>query len=97
MEMKVTRTAAEASLVIIDGGPGPTIEEAGRAFEPYFRGPGGGSGLGLTISREIVAAHGGRIWLTARPDGGGEAGYALPHPGTESLPSPATTHEDERS
>jgi two-component system sensor histidine kinase BaeS len=63
---------------VLDDGRGLTAEEAARAFEPYYRGPEGGAGLGLSIAREIVAAHGGRIWLTARPEGGAEAGFSLP-------------------
>ncbi|MCL7452764.1 MAG: ATP-binding protein [Anaerolineae bacterium] len=68
----------EVVLRVCDEGQGLTAEEQARAFEPYFRGEGGGSGLGLTIAREIVLAHGGRIWLAARPGGGTEAGFALP-------------------
>jgi signal transduction histidine kinase len=68
----------EVTLTVTDEGRGLTAEEAARAFEPYFRGPGGGAGLGLTIAREIVIAHGGRIWLKSRPEGGAEAGFALP-------------------
>jgi signal transduction histidine kinase len=65
-------------LRVLDDGRGPTEEEAARAFEPYYRGPEGGAGLGLSIAREIVAAHGGQIWLVARPEGGAEAGFSLP-------------------
>lgn len=68
----------EIVLTVADTGQGLTAEEAARAFEPYFRGPGGGAGLGLTIAREIVIAHGGRIWLKPRSEGGAEAGFALP-------------------
>ena len=67
-----------ASLTVVDDGRGLSDEEAARAFEPYVRGPEGGAGLGLTIAREIVKAHGGRIWLKSRPEGGTEAGFALP-------------------
>ncbi len=68
----------QAILRVLDEGPGLAPGEAVRAFEPYYRGPGGGAGLGLTIAREIVAAHGGQIWLVARPEGGAEAGFSLP-------------------
>jgi signal transduction histidine kinase len=65
-------------LTVADDGPGLTAEEASHAFEPYVRGPGGGAGLGLTIAREIVQAHAGRIWLRSRAKGGAEAGFSLP-------------------
>jgi signal transduction histidine kinase len=68
----------EAVLSVVDSGCGLTAEEAARAFEPYFRGQGGGAGLGLAIAREIVEGHGGHIWLRQRAEGGAEAGFALP-------------------
>lgn len=82
---RVTSTDSEVCLAIVDKGRGLSADEAARAFEPYFRGPGGGSGLGLTIAQEIVAAHGGRIWLVARTGGGAEAGFALPQWGAGDL------------
>ena len=71
-------SASEVLLTIIDNGRGLTEEEEAHAFEPYFHGPGGGTGLGLAIAREIVEAHGGRIWLRDRSEGGAEAGIGLP-------------------
>jgi signal transduction histidine kinase len=78
IRVHLTADAQVLALRVVDSGRGLTAEEAARAFEPYFRGPGGGAGLGLAIAREIVAAHGGSIWLQARPAGGAEAGFALP-------------------
>jgi signal transduction histidine kinase len=80
VQVQVTTQQDEVVLTVTDAGQGLTPEEAQRAFEPYVRGPGGGVGLGLAIAREIVAAHGGRIWLTPRPQGGAQAGFALPVP-----------------
>jgi two-component system sensor kinase FixL len=68
----------EVSVSILDDGIGLTAADAAQAFEAYYRGPGGGTGLGLTIAQEIIAAHGGRIWLAPRPEGGAEAGFGLP-------------------
>ncbi len=50
-----------------DTGEGIAAEERERVFDPFVRGEGsrsqGGAGLGMAISRAIVEAHGGRIWL----------------------------------
>jgi signal transduction histidine kinase len=78
VEVRVSGGPDAVELAVRDQGPGLNDEAAAHAFEPYVRGPGGGAGLGLTIAREIVAAHGGQIWLTARPEGGAEAGFRLP-------------------
>ena len=78
VQVRLLEDGGQVILHVLDDGRGPTREEMVRAFEPYYRGPEGGAGLGLSIAREIVAAHGGRIWLAARPKGGGEAGFSLP-------------------
>ena len=78
VQVSLSLAEAEVILRVLDQGRGPTAGEEQRAFEPYFRGDGGGAGLGLTIAREIVTAHGGRIWLRSRPEGGAESGFALP-------------------
>jgi signal transduction histidine kinase len=52
---------------VADTGEGIAASERERVFEPFVRGeasrPQGGAGLGMAISRAIVEAHGGRIWL----------------------------------
>jgi signal transduction histidine kinase len=52
---------------VADTGDGISPEQRDRVFEPFFRGDASrthpGAGLGLAISRAIVEAHGGRIWL----------------------------------
>jgi signal transduction histidine kinase len=78
VRLQLVAGEGELSLRILDDGRGLTDEESTRAFEPYYHGPGGGAGLGLTIAREIVEAHGGQIWLSVRPEGGTEAGFTLP-------------------
>ena len=58
-----------------DQGPGIPEEYLNRIFERFFRVPGQartGAGLGLSIAREIVLAHGGRIGVRSRPGHGSE-------------------------
>jgi two-component system sensor histidine kinase KdpD len=70
----------EVTIELADRGPGlpPGSEE--HVFEKFVRGagPGGGIGLGLTICRAIVAAHGGRIWAENRTGGGATFCFTLP-------------------
>jgi two-component system sensor kinase FixL len=47
-------------------------------FEPFYTTKPRGLGLGLSISRAIVLAHGGRVWCTARAGGGAVFHVALP-------------------
>jgi signal transduction histidine kinase len=80
------------TVTVTDDGRGLADDEAARAFEPYYRSPEGGAGLGLTIAKEIVTAHQGRIWLEPRPEGGAEAGFSIPawQPGKGSAPHPGS-------
>jgi len=48
-------------IVFHDNGPGIAAELAERVFDPLFSGREGGHGMGLTIARNIVTLHGGRI------------------------------------
>jgi signal transduction histidine kinase len=64
--------------VVRDAGPGVLAAEAERIFAPFARGAGapGGAGLGLTVCRRAVEAHGGRI--EAVPGNGGAFRISLP-------------------
>ena len=67
-----------------DAGPGIPDAELGRVFEPFYRLEAsrnrstGGTGLGLTIARNIAQTHGGDITLRNLPEGGLEATLTLP-------------------
>ena len=65
-------------VLIDDDGPGIPPAEREAAFRPFASGTAGGTGLGLTISRDIVRAHGGEIELEDSPLGGLRARVRLP-------------------
>ena len=55
---------------VADTGPGLTASVASRLFQPFVTDKPDGMGVGLSISRNIVEAHGGRIWAEPNPGGG---------------------------
>ena len=67
-----------------DQGIGIPPEFQERIFERFFRVDNtdrrkmGGAGLGLTLVREIVAAHGGRVWVESKQGGGSTFYVSLP-------------------
>jgi two-component system, OmpR family, sensor histidine kinase KdpD len=68
-----------------DEGPGLDGEELDRLFEPFVRGRAvrrstAGTGLGLTITRGLLAAEGGRIWAEAGGPGGARFAISVPAP-----------------
>jgi two-component system sensor histidine kinase ChvG len=73
--MRRTRLAREGEQIEIsveDDGPGMPAHALERIFERFYtdrpeQGFGQNSGLGLSISRQIIEAHGGRIWAENRP------------------------------
>jgi two-component system sensor histidine kinase KdpD len=101
------RTAGgEVHVSVADRGPGIPEADLARIFEKFQRAAhalaSGGLGLGLTISRGIIEAHGGRIWAVNRPGGGAVVTFALPYvlgePGEirERLDEPAGTAPADR-
>jgi two-component system sensor histidine kinase KdpD len=70
-------------IAVRDEGPGIPSNELDAIFERYYRGTRTqesvpGTGMGLSIARDIIVAHGGRIWATNRPDKGAEFAFTLP-------------------
>lgn len=63
---------------VSDNGPGLTEEERSRLFEPYFSRKKGGTGLGLTIVRSIVADHRGYVRALPSEEGGASITMELP-------------------
>jgi signal transduction histidine kinase len=65
-------------VAVADSGPGVPASERERIFRPFWSRDGGGTGLGLTIARELAAALGGRIQLESSPDRGSRFELVLP-------------------
>ena len=61
-----------------DTGPGLTHEDVDRIFDAFYTTKPGGMGIGLTISRSIIEAHGGRVWATANGTRGATVQFTLP-------------------
>ncbi len=70
-----------------DTGPGVSLEEQARIFDKFYRSKSAkkkrsrGSGLGLTIAKSIVEAHGGRIWVQSEPGRGTRFSFTVPKGG----------------
>lgn len=93
------RTGETLLLTITDNGPGVSEEVAARIFDPYFttKAAGVGTGIGLSISRNIVASHGGELRLVSRPEGGAAFEIRLPVAGgTPGAAADADVHGAEQ-
>jgi two-component system, LuxR family, sensor kinase FixL len=55
---------------VTDTGPGIAPAIASQLFQPFVTTKPQGMGVGLSISRTIIEAHGGRLWAEANPEGG---------------------------
>lgn len=80
-ELLIATSQHENDLIqvtIADSGPGLAPEVAEQLFQPFITTKDKGMGLGLSICRSIIDAHGGKIWATPNPDGGVTFAFTLP-------------------
>ncbi len=82
LEISASAQGQNVLVEISDRGPGLGEGEEEHVFEKFYRGSShgsaGGAGLGLTICRGVVQAHGGRIWAENRVGGGATFRFTLP-------------------
>jgi signal transduction histidine kinase len=79
--VSAVRHPGEVEISVADDGPGIAAGDLEHVFERFWqsgKGREGGSGLGLAIARELVAAHGGRIWAESVPGRGTTFTFTLP-------------------
>jgi PAS domain S-box-containing protein len=91
-ELTVASKRTEDGQLLIsvsDTGIGLSIDESKRVFEAFFTTKPGGTGMGLSISRRIVASHGGQLW--ASPNAGRGATFQFTLPVETAASSPVAT------
>lgn len=89
IEVMAARAEGSLHFAVADRGPGLQVGEEQRVFDKFYRSanaPVGGLGLGLSIARRLVEAHGGELTATNRPEGG--ARFVVKIPATEQLELP---------
>jgi signal transduction histidine kinase len=86
VQVTVHREDGHVMLAVADHGPGVPHHERAAVWRAFARGTTGadqgGSGIGLTIVREVAGQHGGRAWVEDAPGGGARFVVALPVNGT---------------
>ena len=75
-----TANAAQEGMrvVVRDSGPGLRADDMERLFEPFYTTKSDGMGMGLSISRAIIEAHGGRLWAMPNEPHGAVFQFTLP-------------------
>jgi PAS domain S-box-containing protein len=83
-KITITTTRVEnfADVIVSDTGPGISADMVKMVFEPFFSTKPEGMGMGLSIVRTIVEAHGGQIWTEAKAGNGAVFHIRLPLSGT---------------
>jgi two-component system sensor kinase FixL len=70
--------AGNVVIEVADTGPGISDEISARLFQPFVTSKASGMGIGLSISKRIVEAHGGSISVSSNGDGGATFSFSLP-------------------
>jgi signal transduction histidine kinase len=87
-ELTVSTALHQPGAVLVtvrDSGPGVAPEHIERLFESFYTTKAGGMGMGLSICRSIIDAHGGRLWASANVPHGAIFHFTVPvHPAVSS-------------
>jgi two-component system sensor histidine kinase KdpD len=97
IDVSISTRGGAVRVVVADRGPGVSTELAHRLFEPYYRAPAAagsgkdGVGLGLSIVKSIVEAHGGQVGVESRRGGGARFWFSIPTVGRVASAKPHLT------
>ncbi len=80
VELGLAGDGPRVVLTVTDDGPGIPAEVLPHIFEKFYKGTGGGAGLGLAIAQQIARHHGGSVAVTSRP---GRTTFQVRLPGAE--------------
>jgi signal transduction histidine kinase len=80
-QLFITTVKVDSGSVLVtvrDSGPGFAPQSAERAFAPFYTTKPTGLGMGLSICRSIIEAHGGRLWASANLPRGAVVQFTVP-------------------
>jgi len=98
IEISVATVDSVGRMSVADHGPGLQPDEMERIFEPFFRADpsrsrdSGGAGLGLSIVKHIVQAHGGEVWAKSEPGRGAMFFFTVPAAGNPAMDQARMEH-----
>jgi two-component system sensor kinase FixL len=78
LTIRASQVGNFVELSVADTGHGIDADHLARLFNPFFTTKPDGMGLGLSISRSIIEAHSGRLWVESRPGVGTTFHFSLP-------------------
>jgi two-component system sensor kinase FixL len=78
IDIRVDPRPREIEVSVVDTGPGLSTELQTQLFDILARANGSGLGMGLAISRDIVEAHGGKLWVDPDVSEGASVHFTLP-------------------
>jgi PAS domain S-box-containing protein len=85
-QLRISTGEADAGCVVVavcDSGPGFASQNADHAFVPFYTTKSTGLGMGLSICRSIIDAHGGRLWISANLPRGAIVQFTVPACGSD--------------
>lgn len=85
IRLETVQVEKHIEIRVRDNGPGIPLEIMNKLFEPFatYREQGGGTGLGLYVSRHLISQHGGELRVSSEAGGGATFTIVLPLPGKQ--------------